>query len=79
MSKVPFSTFEHIELKFLKIGLVLFSSGLFQANIIYILFGVPVTLFFLQFWSDSDEIWHEGGPWDPNLYILQWTPILSVH
>ena len=33
---------------------------------LYILLEVPVTLFFLQFWSESDEIWHEGGPWDPN-------------
>ncbi len=28
--------------------------------IIYILFGIPVTLFFLQFWSDSNEIYNRG-------------------
>ncbi len=31
-----------------------------------ILFGVPVTLFFLPLCSDLDEIWHEDWPLDPN-------------
>ena len=31
-----------------------------------IIFSVPVTLFFLHFCSDFDEIWHEHGPRDPN-------------
>ncbi len=33
--------------------------------IINIFFGGNVTLFFLHFCSDPDEIWQESGPWDP--------------
>ncbi len=31
------------------------------------------TLIFLQFLSDLHEIWHEGGPWDPNT-VTKWPP-----